>query len=164
MCFNTHTSLNPCNGNPSESCGGCLTLGTITKSSCVMNLCGTTDTLEIDFSCFCFPCTTPVFEVLNTSELTKIDVVSIDKNKLVVRAKGAGYIEKQSIRFTATCGTGCDTKSDYGTVNIHFRSACFGKELAGKICDPCTGILTDGPVDIVIGAPASDSQTDITIG
>ena len=116
-----------------------------------MDLCGSTDELEIDFSCFCFPCTNPTFKILNTSEFPHLTVVSTTKDKMVVRSAGEGFTQKQTIKFTATClgEDGCSTLSDYGTINLYFMGKCAGVVCnEGFECDKCTGICVEKAPDL----------------
>ena len=117
-----------------------------------MDLCGSTDELEIDFSCFCFPCTNPTFKILNASEFPHLTVVSTTKDKMVVRSAGEGFTQKQTIKFTATClgEDGCTTLSDYGTINLYFMGKCAGVVCnEGFECNMCTGIWVEQAPDLI---------------
>lgn len=148
-CFGTHYSPTTC-GNPTTGkCNGCLTLGTLTKTNCTMNLCEATDTLEVDFSCFCFPCTTPQFTITNQGDFPNLEVVSITKDKMVVQSTGEGFVTKQSIEFKAVCKEDCTTFSNYGTINLYFIGQCVGTVCEdGFTCDKCDGICKPTAPDL----------------
>ena len=151
-CFGTHYSPTPCSDPGPGGCNGCLTLGVLTKTNCSMDLCGSTDELEIDFSCFCFPCTNPTFKILNASEFPHLTVVSTTKDKMVVRSAGEGFTQKQTIKFTATClgEDGCTTLNDYGTINLYFMGKCAGVVCnEGFECNKCTGICVEKAPDLI---------------
>lgn len=165
-CFGTHYSATPCNTPSTGKCGGCLTLGVITKTDCSMNLCGTTDELEIDFSCFCIPCANPTFKILNAPEFPHLEVVSISKDKLVVKSTGEGFTQKQTIKFSAYC-TGdddCTTLSDYGTVNLYFKGKCTGVVCeTGYECDNCTGLCAPITGSLSVGGSAMNGTNVLTV-
>ncbi len=168
-CFGTQTTINACsNPSPKIGCGGCLQLGTIIKTDCDMNLCSNVGTLDVDFSCFCFPCSDPTFKITNTAELTNIEVVSIDKNKLVVQSTGDGFVSSQTVKFKAVCqGTGddsCTTYSDIGKVTIYFKGVCAGVLCDdGEVCNKCTGVCEPGETNITVSRGSGSTPTNITI-
>lgn len=149
-CFGNTVTLNPCN-NPTSGCGDCLTLGHIVVG-CENSIapCDVENTLKVPFDCFCFPCQTPEFKILNTNSIKYATVVSIDKTGLVIRPDGTGVANsKVEVNFKAKCGEGCDVKTDYGSVTIYLKDLCKGAFCGdSEICNECTGECDDVPGDL----------------
>ena len=162
-CFGNSVSLNNNCGTPTSSgCGDCLQLGHILVG-CANSIapCDTGSTLKIPFDCFCFPCTTPVFKILNEASIQYATVVSIDKTGITIRPDGTGGANsKVSINFFAACDEGtCDVTSDFGSVSIYLKDICEGVPCAdGERCNDCSGLCEDITIDLSGQRPSPSGE------
>ena len=152
-CFGNSVSLNNnCSTPTSSGCGDCLQLGRIIVG-CANSIapCDTENTLKVPFDCFCFPCTTPTFKILNESSIEFATVVSIDKTGITIQPDGTGVANsKVNIEFMASCDAGtCDAKTDYGSVAIFLKDICEGVLCGdGERCNECSGDCEDVLIDL----------------
>jgi len=156
-CFGNSVTLNYCpTATPKSKCGDCLTLGRILVG-CENSIapCATEDTLTIPFDCFCIPCNTPQFKILNTSEIQHVMVESISKEGITIRPTGTGKANsKVEIRFKAVCEDDCNTLSDFGSVVIYLKDICKGVLCGeGEVCNDCNGECEDVLIDLSALAP-----------
>ncbi len=162
-CFGNSVTLNNCPSTPPTSrCGDCLTLGRILVG-CENSIapCATEDTLTIPFDCFCIPCETPQFKILNESEIEHVEVVSINGDGLTIQPTGTGKANsKVEIRFKAICADDCNTLSDYGSVVIYLKDICKGVLCGdGEQCNDCTGDCDDITIDLAgTRPPVNDTE------
>ncbi len=162
-CFGNSVTLNNCTNPTSTGCGDCLTLGRILVG-CENSIapCDTSSTLKIPFDCFCFPCTTPTFKILNQSSIKYATVVSIDKTGVTIQPDGTGVANsKVEIAFKAVCGEDCETKTDYGSVVIYLKDICKGVLCGdGEKCNECTGDCDDILIDLAGTRPTVTTEVN----
>lgn len=162
-CFGNTVTLNNCTNPTPTPCGGCLTLGRIVVG-CENSIapCDTSSTLKVPFDCFCFPCTTPKFKILNQSSIKYATVVSIDKTGVTIRPDGTGVANsKVEIAFKAVCEDDCDTKSDYGSVVIYLKDVCKGVLCTDtQECNQCTGNCDEVTIDLSATRPLLDTEVN----
>ena len=160
-CFGNTVTLNNCTNPTPTKCGGCLTLGRIIVG-CENSIapCDTESTLKIPFDCFCFPCTTPNFKILNQSSIKYATIESIDKTGITIRPDGTGVANsKVEIAFKAVCEDDCETKADYGSVVIYLKDICKGILCGdGEVCNQCTGNCDNITIDLATTMPTVTSE------
>lgn len=163
-CFGNSFSLNnSCSTTTTTGCGDCLQLGHILVG-CDNSIapCDTESTLKVPFDCFCFPCTTPQFKILNPTSIQYATVESIDKTGITIRPDGTGGANsKVEISFFALCDDGCDTTSDFGSVSIYLKDICKGVLCDdGETCNQCSGECEPDEIDLSVLRPETPETPD----
>lgn len=100
---------------------------------------------------------TPLYEIVYTT--TNVATTTINSSQITFSLQG-GKLDIAEIHYKVTCGM----YSNIGEIMIVPKSECTGVSIPqGQQCDPCTGALSDIPVDISIGDENDGSIIDIQI-